>query len=88
MAKTIVTILGHENKEPNQPKKIEFLWAQNRNKIKPDFFKANCKPSSWEHVELVSLSPTTAQLDCMFAYNGTDRANGQFYLGNFNDGVV
>ena len=45
-------------------------------------------PSAFDNIELVSKhNPHYSGYDVMFAYH-TDRSNGYFYLGYYNDGVV
>lgn len=83
---TKVIIIGEKPKEETKGNIVfdkyldaRLKWTDNEDPDKPSYFNI---------IELVCLDYALGH-DLMFAYDDDDeRADGTFYIGHFNDGVV
>ena len=81
--KTKVTILGSNDVEQPEKKKIEFCRVVCADEISDKLFS---KPSDYDNIELICKN-YVSQYDLLFAYNAT-RFDSVCYLGHFNDGIA
>lgn len=81
---TKVTILGPEPKEEKKVKPIEFKYMLSS--TCKEFKVTVTNPKNYLNIELICKDYGYG-FDLMFAYN-SNRKEGTFYVGYFNDGVV
>lgn len=81
---TKVIILGQEPKEEKKLKPIEFKYSLLS--TCKEFKVAVANPKNYLNIELI-CKDYGYSYDLMFAYD-SNRKEGTFYVGHFNDGVV